>query len=356
MSAIRVMIVDDSLLVRQMLRFMLEEAEGIEVIAEASNGRQAVELVRTIKPDLVTMDLEMPVMGGLAAIEAIMCAKAVPILVVSSLSNARVAMEAMELGALDVVAKPDASPEAAAQLIAKVRLLSGVTVVTRMRSLRTTTHPDTLPSPLTLPDSPELPGFPRVFAIASSMGGPQALTRILPALPAHFPCPVVIAQHISDGFAHGIVEWLGSLCALPVRLATDGAPLQPGVILISPSEVHFTVSSQRRVALVPRVPGDIYRPSCDRLLQSVAEVFGARAIGIILPGMGSDGAAGMVRIHDKGGVTLAQDEASSLMFGMNQVAIRTGKIQRVLPVESIAAEMIRLANAPVSGTTFGVAS
>ncbi|MBF0273559.1 MAG: chemotaxis-specific protein-glutamate methyltransferase CheB [Magnetococcales bacterium] len=342
MPTIRVVIVDDSLLTRQMLRMLFETAEGITVVGEASNGKQAVEVVRALKPDLVTMDLEMPVMGGLEAIEEIMCAKAVPILVLSSVADARVALEAMELGALEVMEKPDISPESTAQLIARVQLLSGVTVVTRMRPRKVARLAASPPVSMLSHDIWSLQGYPYVFALASSMGGPQALARILPELPADFTCPVVIAQHISDGFARGIVEWLASLCALPVRLASDGEPLQPGVIHVSPSESHFTVSMSRRVALVERRATDIYRPSCDHLLRSVAEVFGKRAIGIILTGMGSDGAQGMVRIHEKGGVTLAQDEASSLMFGMNQVAIGTGAIQRVLPVEKIAAEMIRL--------------
>ncbi|MBF0191209.1 MAG: chemotaxis-specific protein-glutamate methyltransferase CheB [Magnetococcales bacterium] len=341
MPTIRVVIVDDSLLTRQMLREVLESVPGITVTGEAGNGKQAVEVVRELKPDLVTMDLEMPVMGGLEAIEEIMCAKAVPILVLSSVADARVALEAMELGALEVMEKPDLSPESAAQLIAKVQLLSGVAVVTRMRPRKTTRL--TTPPVAISPEPWPVQGYPYVFALASSMGGPQALARILPALPKDFSCPVVIAQHISDGFARGIVEWLASLCALPVRLAAEGEPLQPGVIHVSPSEFHFTVSASRRVALMERRATDIYRPSCDHLLRSVAEVFGPRAIGIILTGMGSDGAQGMVRIHEKGGVTLAQDEASSLMFGMNQVAIHTGAIQRILPVETIAAEMIRLA-------------
>ncbi|MBF0626776.1 MAG: chemotaxis-specific protein-glutamate methyltransferase CheB [Magnetococcales bacterium] len=342
---IRVVVVDDSMLVRQWLRDLLAEAEDIDVIGEAASGRQAVEVVAALRPDLVTMDLEMPGMGGLEAIETIMCSKAVPILVVTSVSDARVAMEAMQRGALDVIEKPDTSPESVEQLIAKVRLLSGVTVVTRMRPGHAT-HWAT--RPVMTPEVGTLQTFPRLFAIASSMGGPQALARILPELPAGFSCPVVIAQHISDGFAPGLVEWLSSLCVLPVRLAVDGESLQAGTIYISPSESHFTISPARRVALMSRTIGDIYRPSCDLLLQSVADCFGPRAVGIILTGMGNDGAEGIVRILDKGGLTLAQDEATSLIFGMNQMAIRTGSVQRVLPVEAIASEMIRLAHAPVS--------
>ncbi|MBF0339410.1 MAG: chemotaxis-specific protein-glutamate methyltransferase CheB [Magnetococcales bacterium] len=339
---IRVLIVDDSFFIRQLLRLLLEDAGGIEVVGEAANGRQAVDMARSLRPDLITMDLEMPVMGGIEAIEQIMCVKAIPILVVSSVADARVALEAMQMGALEVVEKPVAIPESASWFVDKVRLLAGVPVVTRMRQTRTSKP--AWPPPATH-DLWSGFGSPRVFAIASSTGGPQALARILPALPLGFSCPVVIAQHISDGFARGIVEWLGNICALPVRLAADGEPLQAGVVYVSPSESHLIVTSARRMALAPRASGDIYRPSCDQLLRSVGEVFGPRAIGIILTGMGSDGASGIVRIHEKGGLTMAQDEGSSLIFGMNQVAIQTGTVHRILPVDLISLEMIRLANA-----------
>ncbi|MEO5345559.1 MAG: chemotaxis-specific protein-glutamate methyltransferase CheB [Magnetococcus sp. YQC-9] len=344
---IRVLIVDDSLMARQILKQLLEDADGIEVVGEASNGRQAVELARSLRPDLITMDLEMPVMNGLAAIEEIMCAKAVPILVVSSAAGVREALEATQLGALDVVEKPGLSAEGADWFVDKVRLLAGVTVVTRIKPKQRCSQ--AIARPLSH-DACNPFIYPRMFAIASSTGGPQALARILSALPNDFSCPVVIAQHIADGFTQGLVDWLGTVTRLPVRLAAIGDTPQAGVVHIIPSEFNGIVTPQRRLALLPREEGDIYRPSCDRLLQSVADVFGSRAVGIILTGMGSDGAAGIAHIHRKGGITLAQDEASSLIFGMNQVAILTGGVQRIVPLEVIGDEMVRLALAdPVPG-------
>lgn len=360
MKHIRVLIVDDSCMARSLLRDFLESEDDIEVVGEASNGRQAVELARELKPSIITMDLEMPVMSGLEAIEEIMCSKAVPILVVSSVADATNALDAVGRGALEVVSKPDYSPEKAAEFVAKVRLLAGVSVITRMRPRKPLPLPDMPASPVlaepakTLPST--LPGgisttvYPRVFAIASSTGGPQALAQILPALPADFPCPVVIAQHISDGFAGGMAEWLGRLCKLPVRMVDDGDLLQAGVIHISPSERHFSITPTRRAALIERGPLDVYRPSCDVLLGSVAEVFGHQSIGIILTGMGSDGAKGMARIRERGGMTLGQDEASSVIYGMNRVAIEAGAVHQVLAVDKIAAEMVRLANPFVFGS------
>jgi two-component system, chemotaxis family, protein-glutamate methylesterase/glutaminase len=345
MKVIRVLIVDDSSLARALLRSFLEDAAGIEIAGEASNGRQAVELARQLKPDLITMDLDMPVMNGIAAIEEIMCTKAVPILVVSSVADARNALEAVGRGALEVMRKPDYSPAEAAEFVATVRLLAGVSVITRRppRPALTPMVPESTPC-TPPPASPAAAApYPRVFAIACSTGGPAALALILRALPADFCCPVVIAQHISEGFAGGMVEWLARLCKLPVRLVADGDLLQPGVIHVAPSETHCRVTPARRLTLLERGPRDIYHPSCDVLLDSVAEVFAGQAIGIILTGMGSDGAQGIARIREKGGTTLGQDEASSVIYGMNRVAIEAGAVQQVLPVEALADAMARLA-------------
>lgn len=357
MGKIRVLIADDSSLARGLLRDFLESEDDIEVVGDAVNGRQAVDLARELKPNLITMDLEMPVMSGLDAIGEIMTSKAVPILVVSSVADAHNALEAMGRGALEVVSKPDYTPEQAHDFVAKVRMLAGVSVITRMRQRPAARPADdcispapTFPTiPLFTPEAP--PGhYARIFAIASSTGGPQALAQILPALPANFPCPVVIAQHISDGFAGGMADWLGSLCRLPVRLVTEGELLRPGVVYISPSERHFSITPNRRATLLERAPLDIYRPSCDHLLSSVADVFGRQGIGIILTGMGSDGAKGIARIREKGGITLAQNEASSVIFGMNRVAIEGGAVQQVLSVEAIVAEILRLADPLMLGT------
>lgn len=360
MEKIRVVIVDDSSLARGLLHALFDEASDIEVIGEASNGRQAVERVRELKPDLVTMDLEMPVMGGMAAIEEIMCTRAVPILVVSSVANAQNALEAVAHGALDVVSKPEYTPANAAEFVAKVRMLAGVPVITRLRSRK----PPAAVSDLERGGGDALAAVPttasclaakpsvaagdcrQIVAIACSTGGPQALAQILPALPRDFPCAVVVAQHISDGFAQGLVDWLGSLCTLPVRLGRAGDLIAAGTVFISPSEQHMTVAANRRLTLVERGNQDIYRPSCDVLLNSVAHAFGPKAIGVILTGMGHDGAAGMAAIRAAGGATLGQDEASSIIYGMNRTAIENGAVQQVLPLGKIAAALIECARRP----------
>lgn len=348
-AKITVLIVDDSGLARSMLRSIFEEDGGFEVVGEAGNGRQAVEMSTQLRPDLVTMDLEMPDMGGLDAIEEIMCTKARPILVVSGIADAQKAYEAVSRGAIEVVAKPNmTSASELEDLLDKARLVSRIPVITHPRTrlvpplpAQAPQHAPAVPAPL--PPPAEAGGL---LAIASSTGGPQALAIMLAALPADLACPVVIAQHIADGFAPGMADWLHTLSTLPVRMAEDGQPLQPGTIYISPSEANLTVTGSLRACLESRTLGQVYRPSCDTLLKSVAAAAGRRSVGVILTGMGSDGVAGMEAIHKAGGTTLGQDEASSVIFGMNAIAIERGWVRRVLPL----AELAPAAAAAIAGT------
>jgi two-component system chemotaxis response regulator CheB len=166
-------------------------------------------------------------------------------------------------------------------------------------------------------------------------------------LPAAFPCAVLISQHISDGFAAGMAEWLAGVCKLPVHLAREGEGIIAGTVYISPSESNLTVTPAHRISLASRLPGEIYHPTCDVMLTSVAAVYGKQGVGIILTGMGSDGAAGMEKIRQANGVTLAQDEASSVIFGMNKVAIERGCVQQVLPLQEISQAMCHLAGLPL---------
>lgn len=349
---IRVLLVDDSALVRGTLRALLAEQPDIEIVGDAANGRQAIELAAALQPQLICMDLDMPVMNGLQAIEEIMCSKAVPILVVSD-ENARYShSEALRCGALDAIAKPAFTPACGETLRARIRMLASIPVITRMRP-RTPAAPAAEIAPPAASTANSLwtaggSSFPRVFAIACSTGGPPALAAILPQLPADFPCPILIAQHIADGFATGMVDWLAGLCRLPVRLGREGEALVAGTITISPSESNLAVGADRKLCLRPQGASDTYHPSCDVLLESVAEVFGRQAIGLILTGMGSDGVRGMARIRACGGTTLAQDEASSVIYGMNRVAIEQGSVQQILPLSAIAAAMQQLAD-PFAG-------
>jgi len=336
---IRILIVDDSSVVRELLKSLLIDAGDFDVVGEACNGKEAIALVQQLRPDVVTMDLNMPVMSGLEAIEHIMHDKAVPILVVSNESDAELAYEAINIGALDVIAKPCYEADSAAMFVSKVRLLAGVPVITRLRR-RALIEPYSVPVPVALPLCVIEPDYLQVFVIASSTGGPQALAHLLSQLPAEFPAPILIAQHISDGFIDGMALWLSGLCQLTVKVAEQGERLRAGYVYLSPSEQHLTVSPERRVKLIDRLEGDIYHPCCDTLLKSVAEVYSTDAIGIIMTGMGRDGSEGMRAIYQCGGITFAQDEASSVIYGMNAEAINKGVIHSILPLSAIADEML----------------
>ena len=341
MSVIRVVIADDSQVARDVLRDILSRDDHIEIVGEASNGREAVALAKRLAPQLITMDLNMPVMDGLSAIEEIMYSKGVPILVVSDRSDAQTAYQALEVGALEVMPKPTLEGADAEHLLERVRLLAGVAVITRLRRRNTTPAPTPPPSPLPVSSQGVPRDFKHVVAIACSTGGPQALVRLLRTLPAGFPAPIVIAQHISHGFIDGMAQWLASLCAMPVSVGQEGKLLRSGCIYLSPSECDLCVSPYHRFQLKPSPETSLYHPNCDVLLKSVAEVYGRDAIGIILTGMGRDGVNGMRAIYQAGGITFAQDEASSVIYGMNQEAVNAGVIRYELPIDSLPDQLLR---------------
>lgn len=339
------LVADDSLLARELLKEIISRANDMEIVAEAENGREAVEKNIALHPDLIVMDLEMPVMGGMDAITEIMCTRALPILVSSDVANAGNAYEAIRRGALDAVGKPGTDPESVTEFISKIRILAGVPVITHIKPVRTAAralhdcHDLTAKS---VHQSANAPDISKVFVIASSTGGPQALSKILPRLPYDFCCPVLVAQHISDGFAEGMASWLSSLCNIPVKIAGNGETVEPGKVYISPPEYHTVLTQNRRIAFLQRHESDMYRPSCDRLLESVAALFGPRSVGIILTGMGHDGVNGMQAIMKEGGMTIAQSMESSLIYGMNRCAVEAGHVHRILHESEIGDEMLRI--------------
>lgn len=346
-SSVRVLIADDSALARSLIRAWLEAEPDFEVVGEASNGSDAVQQVLRLRPDVVTMDLDMPTMNGLQSIEAIMCTQAVPILVLSSIQDAEQSCEALNLGAVEVMVKPESGSAQVRHLVDRVRLLAGVSVITRRRTLAPTDSGHVVrlaqaPESPAAPSGVALPMPPKVLAIAASTGGPQALVAILSRLPARFPWSILVAQHIVEGFAAGMVDWLGGLCRLPVHLAAEGDMALPGRVYVSPSEKNLKLEFNRHLTLQPPDPSDIYHPNCNLLLESVAENCGRDAVGLILSGMGSDGVRGIAAIQAAGGISLAQDEDSSVIYGMNRVAIEAGVVHHVLPVEKIADTLCRL--------------
>jgi two-component system chemotaxis response regulator CheB len=287
----------------------------------------------------------MPVLGGLDAIERIMARHPVPILVVAAQVGVRTAFAAISKGALDAL---EFQPEPGApwpMLLKKIRLLAKVDITAHLAAMKHRGLPDPDPQPvpqrpLTRPRWSEQLG---IVAIAVSTGGPQALQVMLGQLPGSFPCPIVVAQHMTLGFSKGMTEWLDKAAALTIREAEHGETLHAGTVYLNPPECSMRLTDQGVVRLEPPDAQLIYHPSCDFMLESVAKAYQARAVAAILTGMGSDGVAGMRAIKAAGGLTLAQDEASSVVFGMNRLAVEAQCIDRVLPLRDLATELLRLA-------------
>jgi len=338
---VRVLVADDSPTVRLMLSRMLEVDSDIKVVGTAGDGREAVEQVAALRPDLVTMDVNMPVMDGLTAIENIMAENPVPVLVISSVvnkDNIANAARALGAGAVDVISKPmpkslDEFNSVAADLRTRIQMLSRVRVITR-------TNPSlvkkTVDRPKPAQKAPQARPGDIIVAIGSSTGGPQALQQILCSLPGNLDAGVVIVQHIAKGFTDGLIEWLSTGCDLKIIKGEDGHLVKPGEVVIAPEGVHMIVTSNGRIRLVNRKAPGQHKPSVDVLLESVAKVYGKNAIGIILTGMGRDGAQGIKAIHDQGGYTIAQDEDTSVIFSMAKEAIRLGGVDQIVPLPEVS--------------------
>lgn len=334
MPVIKVLIVDDSPLARDFIRAILLIDQEIVVVGEAENGREAIEKTKELHPDLIIMDIEMPVMGGLEAVERIMCENPTPILMVISRGGADAAFMAISKGALEVISKTDIDPDRAREFVEQVKILSRARVITHVMG-RNRTKQDSAAKDNKVP-------FDNIIAIAASTGGPNALNVILPNFPPDFGCPIVIAQHIAEGFVVGLVEWLAKISRIAVRVAENDEILLPGHAYISPPDRHMVVNYGNRIAFVEKKPQDIYHPSCDLLLTSVASVYGAKAIGVILTGMGADGVKGMIKIKEMKGRTIAQDAETSIVYGMPLRAVEAGCVDMICPLPAIGEKLLSM--------------
>jgi two-component system chemotaxis response regulator CheB len=342
----RVLVADDSPSARRLLVEILDRDPQLQVAGEAADGGEAVRLTERVQPEVIVMDVLMPVLDGLAATRRIMELRPTPIVLVSAGVDSRQAdrsFEAIRAGALTLLAKPRGPgypgfPEEAAELRTTVRLMADVKVVRQRR--RDPAWPGRAPvgpGGQTGGRASERPGGRvRIAAIGASTGGPAALATILAALPGIAPVPILVVQHITVGFHQALADWLDALTPMTVRLAAHGLPLRPGEVLIAPPGRHLGVSSSRRVTLSAAAPVGAHRPSATHLFRSVAEAYGAAAVGVILTGMGDDGAAGLCALRGAGGLVLAQDEASSVVFGMPREACATGAVDRVVPLAEMA--------------------
>ena len=337
---IKVLVVDDSALMRKMIPLILEKDPDIEVIATAVDGRFALNKAAKYKPDVITLDIDMPGMDGLTTLKHIVSDYGIPVVIVSSLTvkGAELAMKAFEIGAMEVVAKPaDAISvhirDIAEELIRKVVAVSAASPSQLVQGPRVEARADEKAGVKKAAGPAEY-----VVAIGISTGGPNALSRLLPQLPKDLPAAVLVVQHMPPGFTEVFAGRLSKTCALEVKEARDGDLVLPGRVLIAPGNFHLKI---KKTALGPiavlssRPPVNGHRPSADVLFQSVAEEYGPRALGVIMTGMGEDGAEGIGAIKRAGGRTIAQDEKSSVVFGMPKAAIKTGCVDRVVSLDEM---------------------
>jgi two-component system, chemotaxis family, protein-glutamate methylesterase/glutaminase len=335
-APIRVLVVEDSLTVRRRLCDVLAADPALEVVGEAADGKQAIELCQSLRPDVVTMDMMLPVMSGLAATEYIMAHCPTPILIVSSSTNRGELFktyEALAAGAVDVLEKPRASQAEGTwerRFIAAVKLIARIRVITHLRG-RLGAAPDRLVSEVTVPRRRY-----EVVVIGASTGGPAAILEILRALPLPFPLPILFVLHIGEPFGVAFAEWLDGQTGMRVTYAHDGDAVntKAGQVVMAPPESHMVVRDGRlRLTVDP--PRHSCRPSVDSLFESVGREYGPAAIACLLTGMGRDGAAGLLEVRRAGGLTIAQDEASSVVYGMPREAMLLDAVDRELPLAQI---------------------
>lgn len=383
---IRVMVVEDSPTARNMLVALFNRTSDIQVVGTALDGEEAVLRASELLPDVITMDIHMPRLNGLEATRRIMQKHAIPIVMVTSSVNRPdmdLTFEAIRAGALTVVKKPGLDDEAMCeQMVQTVRLMADVQVVRRWNThvsqgaspasptAAGATNPAMAaasPTAAAVPPGPvsqttialasALPSrsngvslalmrdfqkYPRtVVGVASSTGGPNALVNMLRPLSANFPLPILVVQHITRGFGISLAEWLNTELKLKVRLAQQNELPEPGTVLIAPDDRHMQISDRGTVLLHNSPPYKGLRPSANYLFFSMARVYNRRAIGIILTGMGDDGVEGLIDLHQQGGLVLAQDEASSVVYGMPREAAMRNAVDHIMPVDQMGQALLQ---------------
>lgn len=349
-GAVRVLVVDDSAFFRRRLSEALSADPGIQVVGAARDGQEAVSRVAELRPDVVTMDVEMPVMDGIRAVRQIMATAPTAILMVSAATQegARATVEALEAGAVDFVPKPTdlgdpRSSETARRLRERVRVLA-------RRSRARPPSPSTVVTPATAsaaargtgPES--LAQRYRLLVLGTSTGGPVALQRVLCTLPADYPLPILLVQHMPAGFTRAFASRLDQLCALRVQEAEDGAPLRPGEALLAPGGLQTLVQRGRTGAVVrirESAPEQHYRPSVDLAFATAAEVHAGQVLAVVLTGMGADGREGARRLKAAGSTVWVQDEATCVVYGMPAAVEQAGLADRVLPLEEIGPRLLQ---------------
>jgi len=354
-DAVRLLVVDDSPSIRAVIRAMVEGDAGIQVVGEAGTGAEAVEMAQALRPGVILMDVQMPEMDGIEATARIMASVVVPIIAFSSFTwgaEAKASIEMLAAGALDVMAKPDLGAAGAVRdcsslLRKKIRSASRVAVVRHLRG------PVAVSPKRRVLETPSDSRRFEMVGIGASTGGPTALRELLSGIPAGFPFPILVVQHITKGFTDGFVEWLRQHTPLDVRAANEEDRAAPGSVLIAPEGRQLEVLPDGAVRATSRKPRGVHLPSADALLSSLASAYGPKCIGILLTGMGSDGAEGLLDIRNAGGLTLAQDEETCVVFGMPREAVRRGAVEKSMAPSSMAELLRRTAELSEPGKAGG---
>jgi len=337
---IKVLIVDDSIVMRNIIRDILSKDDGIEVVATARNGADAIEMVRQFNPDVVTMDIEMPIMDGLTALQHIMAEFPRPVVMLSSMDKrqADITLKSLEVGAVDFISKTSGSlsldlERNSEQIIDKVKMAAKANIDRFRPAVRSIQ-----PAPIT-PMNGDW-----IVLIGSSTGGPKALPEVLSRLPANLPAPVLVVQHMPEGFTRSFAERLNWISALEVKEAEDGEEIAKGKVYIAPGNKHLVLRGTK-VHLDDGGKVNYVRPSVDVLMKSASPEYGPRTIGVILTGMGSDGAEGMRSIKENGGKTLVQNEETSVVYGMPKAVVDLRMADRIVPLEDIARNIVIMISA-----------
>lgn len=338
---IKVLVVDDSSLVRKIITDILAQYPDIKVVGAANNGKNAIQMNLDLDPDVITMDIEMPVLDGLAALGHIMATKPKPVIMLSVLTQhgADATFRALELGAVDFIPKPSSMmstsvDEIGDQLIKKIRAAAATKIVKRT-SVEPVARVQKL-EPKTVSD--------KIVAIGTSTGGPSALITLFKSMPENFPSPVLVVQHMPEGFTTAFSKRLDESSTLKVKEAEDGDEVLPGHGYIAPGHSHMEIVKRGngykiRIFQADKVSG--HMPSIDVLFNSMAENVGGNTVGVIMTGMGKDGAEGLKKIRQNGGYTIAQDEETSVVFGMNRVAVEIGAVNEIVPLVDITPRIVR---------------
>lgn len=345
---IKVLVVDDSVFMRKLLTDLFAGETDFTVVDTARNGKDAIDKVKRFKPDLITMDVEMPVMDGIKALELIMKEAPTPVVMISSLTQAGAVatLRALEIGAVDFVAKT-AGPISNITAI-RTEILTKCRAAVRANVLQLATGRATagvLPAMPKMHSQSGLVLDERIVAIGTSTGGPRALQEIITKIPGNIPCGIVIVQHMPPGFTKSLAERLDSLSSVTVKEAEHNDVIRPGYVFIAPGDYHMLIEREGGKTVIklnqnPPIGG--HRPAVDPLMESVARTYGSKAIGVILTGMGRDGAKGIEAIKRQNGYTIAEDQSTAVVYGMPKAAIELGVVDKIVPITGVTAKILKV--------------